>query len=101
MDTAVSYEVPAGMADLPCTFTRRRTVLGDRGTGLQAIGQRTLYFANPSLTFFNRDLIEVTGGPDGVQVPQVLEVVSIAKPRGHHVELLVEEFAGAVPEVGS
>jgi hypothetical protein len=96
--TVVSYEVPDGYEELPCTFTRRRTVLGDAGSGLTPVGQRSVYLDRTDLAWQDRDVVEVYAGPAGFVGPQRLEVVSISIPRGHHVELICEEFSGSLPE---
>lgn len=97
LDTEVTYSVPAGLEAVPCTFTRRRSILSDNGTGLQASGQRRVFIPDVVLTFQNRDIIQVYAGPEGFQPIENLEVVSISKPRGHHTELVVEEYDGHIP----
>lgn len=101
LETEVSYYVPSGMDDVPVFVTRRRTILADKGTGLQPVGQRTVFVGDVSLVFEDRDIVQVVEGPAGFQGPENLEVVSRAKPRGHHTELLVEDYAGAIREAGS
>lgn len=96
-ETVPSYEVPVGYEELDCTFTRRRTVLASDGKGLKPVGQRTVYLDRLDLTWRDRDIVEVFAGPDGFFGPQRLEVVSIAIPRGHHVELITNEWSGKLP----
>lgn len=99
-ETVVTYAVPAGYEELDCTFTRRRSVLADTmGTGLQPVGQRTVYLDRTDLVWQDRDIVEVFSGPSIYGAAQRLEVVSIAVPRGHHVELTGNEWAGLLPEV--
>jgi hypothetical protein len=96
-ETVVTYAVPAGYEQLACAVTRRRSVLGDEGTGLKPVGQRTVYLGHDGLTWRDRDVVEVFSGPSLYDGAMRLEVVSIAVPRGHHVELVCEEFAGDLP----
>ncbi len=93
-ETVVIYEVLDGYDDLPCFFTRRRTVMGDSGAGLQPVGQRTVFLDRLDLTYQDRDIVEVFAGPAGFSGPQRLEVVSRSMPRGNHVELIVQEWNG-------
>jgi hypothetical protein len=51
--------------------------------------------------FQNRDIVQVTDGPVGFVGPQLLEVESIAVPRGHHIELRATEWLGTLPVEGS
>lgn len=81
---------------IPCTFQRRDTLLGQQGPGLRAIGDRRVYFDTGPL-FEDRDVIELVSGPTGFVGPQLLEVESIAIPRGHHIELRCTEFKGELP----
>ena len=96
----MTYAVPTGYAELPCAFTRRRSVLANTmGTGLQPVGQRTIYLDRTDLVWQDRDVVEVYEGPSIYGgAAQRLEVVSITVPRGHHVELTGQEFAGLLPE---
>lgn len=80
-------------SSLPLTFTRRSTVLGALGPGLTPSGDRSVYL-DTGPAFQDRDVVEVTDGPMGFVGPQLLEVESIAVPRGHHIELRCSEFSG-------
>lgn len=88
---------------LPCTFQRRDTVVSADGPGERAVGDRRIYFdveepAGP--LFEDRDVIEIVSGPTGFRGPQLLEVESIAVPRGHHIEIRATEFKGDVQPGG-
>ena len=96
-EATVSFVVPLGYEFLPCAFTRRRSSLVDDGSGLQPVGQRTLYLDNVDLVWYERDVISIFEGPSLFDGEQLLEIISIAVPRGHHVELLVDEFDGDLP----
>lgn len=99
LDTQVSYQI--ALAAVPCTFTRRQTVMSNTGTGLQPVGQRRLFISDVTTIFRDRDVIQVYAGPEGYQPIENLEVVSISKPRGHHTELVCEEFHGHMEEEGA
>lgn len=83
-----------------CTFQRRDTVLGNQDPGSRPVGDRRIYFDVGPL-FQDRDVVEIVSGPDGFQGPQLLEVESIAVPRGHHIELRAVEFRGELTTDGS
>lgn len=97
-ETVGTYAIPDGYSELDCAFTRRRSVLADSGAGLQPVGQRTVYLPYPDLTWKDRDIVEIYAGPSIYDMAMRLEVVSIAIPRGNHVELIVQEWAGRLPE---
>lgn len=99
-ETTVGYAVPAGYDALPCAFTRRSTGLVDRGAGLQPAGQRTVYLNHTGLVWHDRDVVSIYAGPSIYIDAMLLEVVSIAIPRGHHVELTGVEFDGKLPPLG-
>lgn len=96
-ETVKSYSIPSGGADRDCTFTRRDTVIGGTEGGQRKVGDRTMFFET-GFDFQDRDVIYVKSGPTGFQGPVLLEVESIAVPRGHHVELRVVEFEGTIEE---
>ena len=101
-ETVQSYaEVYSG---LPCTFQRRDTVISKDGPGERPVGDRRVYFNVDATTgpfFRDRDVVEIVSGPAGFVGPQLLEVESIAIPRGHHIELRAVEFKGTVRGTGS
>lgn len=75
--------------------------MADRGAGLQPVGQRAVYLEEEGLTWQDRDIVEIYDGPSLFFGVMTLEVVSIAIPRGHHVELTCEEWDGLLPETAS
>jgi len=93
-EAVVTFTVPAGYFGLPCAFTRRRASLVNDGSGLQAVGQRTLFLDRVDLVWQERDIVEIYEGPSLFDGPQRLEVISMSVPRGHHVELLIDEWDG-------
>ena len=93
-EAVVSYAVPTGYETLSCAFTRRRSALVNDGSGLQPVGQRTLFLDRIDLTWQERDVVEIYEGPSLYAGSQFLEVMSISVPRGHHVELIVDEWDG-------
>lgn len=100
-ETVVSYAVPEGYESLDCFATRRRSVLTDSGGGLQPTGQRTVFLADTSLTWVDRDIVEIYEGPSIFASSMRLEVVSITVPRGNHVELIANEWDGRLPGDGA
>lgn len=86
--------------DVDCTFQRRNTVMAEDPPGVRARGDRRVYL-DVGPEFRDRDVLEVVSGPAGFVGPQLLEVESIAVPRGHHVELRCTEFKGTLPAEGS
>ena len=82
---------------LPCTGTRKNTVLAQDGPGIVNVGDRRIYFdIGPEI--LKRDLIELLTGGDA---PATLEVESVTRPRNHHIEVRVSEYNGPAPAVGS
>lgn len=98
-ETQKEYHLPEGGANLPCTFTRRDTAIGELPGGVRPVGDRSMYF-DVGFDFQDRDVVKVKSGPTGFQGPQLLLVESFAVPRGHHVELRVTEYEGVLPELG-
>lgn len=89
-----TYSVSEGNEDLPCTSTRKRTVLGKIGGGTTPLGDRVVYFdIGPVMK--ERDVIELLEGPDA---PAKLEIQGLAYPRGNHIEARVSEFKGDLVE---
>ena len=95
-ETVPGYEQVEGGQGLGCTFQRRNTVLGDLGPGQEPVGDRRVYL-DVGFNFQDQDVVEIVSGPAGFQGPQLLEVESIAVPRGHHVELRCTEYNGKLP----
>lgn len=93
-ETVNDYQLVYERVDL--TFQRRNTVLGSLGPGQKPVGDRRVYL-DVGPNFEDRDVVEVIEGPAGFVGPQLLEVESIAVPRGHHVELRCTEFSGELP----
>lgn len=85
---------------VPCTFQRRNTVIANQEPGTRPVGDRRVYL-DPGPVLRDRDVVEIVSGPaicldeDAV----LLEVESIAGPRGHHIELRCVEWKGTLPEV--
>ena len=94
-----SYSVLEGNDNLPFTATRKQTVIGKVDPGVGPIGERRGYFdIGPEVK--ERDVIEVFEGPDA---PAYFQVESVARPRGHHIEMRLSEYKGKIPlgELGS
>ena len=84
--------------DLPCFFRRRDTVMSAGAPGTRPVGDRMVYL-DTGPVIRDRDVIEITGGPeiDESSDALLLEVESVAVPRGHHIELRCVEYKGTVP----
>ena len=84
---------------VPCFFRRRDTVLANQEPGVRPFGDRMVY-TRTDYVFRDRDVLEITSGPevDASSDALLLEVESVAVPRGHHVELRCVEYEGTVPE---
>lgn len=88
--------------DVPCFFRRRDTVISDQAPGTRPVGDR-MVFMDTGPTIRDRDVVEITAGPevDESSDALLLEVESVAVPRGHHIELRCVEYRGEVPEAAS
>jgi hypothetical protein len=85
-----TYLVSEGNEAIPCTATRKRTVLGKIGGGSTPLGDRVVYFdIGPVMN--EGDVIELIEGPDS---PAKLEIQGLAYPRDNHIEARVSEFKG-------
>lgn len=67
----------------------------DFGPGETARGRARLYLGI-SLDLLERDLVRLVAGSEA---PSSWRVVSLSRPRGHHIEAVVEPWAGEFPEV--
>lgn len=65
------------------------------GPGETPRGRTTLYLGR-AIPVEERNLVRLMAGSEA---PSAWRVVSKAAPRGHHIELVVEPWAGTFPEV--
>lgn len=66
----------------------------DLGPGEAPRGRTQLYMAK-ALDVQERDVIRLVDGPEA---PSRWRAVAVAKPRGHHYEVVVEPWVGTFPE---
>lgn len=73
--------------------------LQDTGAGEQQ-GTKRRWYLDKSVDVAERDVLEVTAGPEA---PATLRVVSVTKPTAprvvHHLEVNVEAWGGTLPEL--
>lgn len=81
-----------------CAVDRPGARLGNPGPGLTNIGERMVY-VETSVDLQERDVLELTDGPDAGQVLEIDEAPT--NVRGHHKEAGARIYAGALPEASS
>lgn len=77
-----------------CTFEVPKMQLVDIGPGETTRG-RVLLYMHRRLDVVERDVLRVISGP---QAPSRWRVASVARPRDHHVEAMVEPWVGKFPD---
>lgn len=79
--------------DVPASVQRADAKLRNAGAGDVEQGTHRIFFGRGA-DVAARDVLDVTAGPEA---PVTLRVLSVTKPRGHHVEAAAEVWEGDVP----
>lgn len=87
------YEVLPINAAVHCAINRKNTAIGQMPPGRTPVGDR-MFYCDIGPEFGEMSVIEVFEGPDA---PSRIEVQSVTRPRGHHVEARGSEFRGKLP----
>lgn len=89
----VSDDFARETAGLRAGVQRADATLRNTGAGDVSGGTHRIFFA-ASADVQARDVLDVTSGREA---PVKLRVLSVTKPRGHHVEAMAEVWEGALP----
>lgn len=87
VNTYTAQSNPVRIALVPPRETRSDLGAGDMERGLLE------GYARANANIQKEDILEVTKGPEA---PVNLRVLTLAHPRGHHVEFTCERFTGAL-----
>lgn len=87
------YQVLPINDNIPCAINRKNTAIGQMPPGRTPVGDR-MFYCDLGPEFGETSVIELITGPDA---PARIEVQSVTRPRGHHIEARGSEFRGKLP----
>ena len=90
-----TWSIVPGEAARQVSIQARRETRQDTGPGERVVGEYVGY-GPVAMDVKEGDVIQVTAAPDAGLVGQLLRVDSAYKPRGHHTQLVLIHWDGAL-----